>query len=115
MLLAGVLMPSGGNRRTAIADEVARPNVTPAKPNRAVQLRDRLITGLKARLKSEVAFVDRVVALVQTRRLPQRLVDQTYLWARKRAGATRDGRTRRPILYFQGALTLRARRIGVAL
>jgi hypothetical protein len=114
VLLAAVLSPSS-ERPCAIADEVVRPDIAPARPNRSTQFRDRLIAGLQARLKSEIEFIDRVVAAVQAGKLPQRLVDQTFFWARQRSGITRTGRTQRPIIYFQFALALRAQRIGVAL
>ena len=89
--------------------------LAPAKPQRPISLRDRLVVGLRARLKTEVAFVDLVVARVQSGDLPQRIVDQTFFWARSRAGALRNGRTRRPIIYFQPAMRARAKRLGVDL
>jgi hypothetical protein len=97
------------------ANEVQRVAVSPSKTRRPVSLRDRLVVGLQARLKSEVAFVEKVVQRVQTGQLPQRLVDQTFLWARDRAAASRGGRTRRPIIFFQPAMTARAKRLNVAL
>ena len=82
--------------------------------NRAVTA-DRLIAGLRARLKSEIEYIDRVVLAVQTGKLPQRMVDQTFFWARQRASVSRFGSTQRPIIYFQFAMTARAKRIGVEL
>ena len=72
------------------ADEVQKVDVTPAKPQRPVSLRDRLVVGLQARLKSEVAFVDAVVTNVQNGHLPQQQVDETFFWARQRAALARD-------------------------
>jgi hypothetical protein len=99
------------------AAEVATVAIEPAKAQRPISLRDRLIVGLEARLKSEVAFVDLVVLKVHTGKLPQRMVDETFFWARERAGVDprAQGRTRRPIIYFQPAMVARARRLKVTL
>jgi hypothetical protein len=99
----------------ATADEVEKIDVTPAKPSRPVTLRDRLLVGLEARLKSEVAFVDAVVAEVNSGHLPLRLVDETFFWARQRAAIVRNGHTDRPIVYFQPAMRARANLLHVSL
>jgi hypothetical protein len=96
-------------------DSVERVALTPGKVQRPISLRDRLVVGLQARLKSEVAFVELVVARVQTGDLPQRLVDETFFWARARGATLRSGRTRRPIIYFKPAMEARAKRLGVEL
>jgi hypothetical protein len=81
-----------------------------------ISLRDRLIVGLKAMSKSDLEFVDRVVAKVNSGQLPQRMVDETFFWARKRvAPISRGAKERRPIIYFRPVLTAQARRIGVEL
>jgi hypothetical protein len=100
---------------TGLAAEVGRPVLTPAKPHRPVNLRDRLVVGLDARLRSEIAFVDVVAARVRTGQLPQRIVDETFFWARERAAIIRNGRTRRPIIYFQPVMAARAERLKVDL
>jgi hypothetical protein len=99
------------------AAEVATVVIEPAKAQRPISLRDLLIVGLEARLKSEVAFVDLVVLKVHTGKLPQRMVDETFFWARQRAGVDPrgQGRLRRPIIYFQPAMVARARRLNVTL
>ncbi len=106
---------SGRIMQRAMAAEVEKIEVAPAKPNRPITLRDRLVIGLEARLKSEVAFVDAVVVEVQAGHLPQRLVDQTFFWARQRAALVRNGRSIRPIIYFQPAMRARANRLNVSL
>ena len=56
------------------------------------RLRDRLVVGLQARLKSEVAFCRRGGRRrFKPGNLPQRLVDETFFWARD---ARRVGRNR---------------------
>jgi len=106
---------SGRVVQRSIADEVQKIEVAPAKPNRAVSLRDRLVVGLQARLKSEVAFVDAVVVEVQAGHIPQQQVDQTFFWARQRAALVRDRRAYRPIVYFEPAMRIRANLLHVAL
>jgi hypothetical protein len=99
----------------APATAVERLAVTPGKAQRVISLRDRLVVGLQARLKSEISFVELVALRVRTGQLPQRLVDETFLWARRRAGSTRSGSARRPIIFFRPAMTARAKRLNVAL
>jgi hypothetical protein len=98
-----------------MADEVAKLDLTPAKPDQPISFHDRLITGLQARLKSEVSFVDAVVKEVQLGHIPQEQVDQTFFWARQRAAWARDGRPHRPIIYFQPAMRARANLLHVTL
>ncbi len=100
-----------GEVRAQAADELAPvPRQSGTAP-----LRDRLIYGLKARLPSEVAFVDLVVVRVRTGRLPERLVNETFFWAREHSSMGVNGRPERPIIYFQPALKLRAQKIGFPL
>jgi hypothetical protein len=90
-------------------------HVSPAKVDQPITLRDRLVVGLQARLKSEVAFCDLVATEVQLGHLPQGIVDETFFWARQRASAPRNGLKYRPIVFFQPGLKARAARIHVAL
>jgi hypothetical protein len=81
-----------------------------------ISLRDRLVVGLKAMSKSDLEYVDRVVASVNAGQLPLRMVDETFFWARKRVTPTiRGAKERRPIIYFRPVMTAQARRIGVEL
>ena len=114
-LLGIALSPAELLAVPATTNAVERPALVPAKPQRPISLRDRLVVGLQARLKSEVAFVEHVVAQVHLGNLPQRVVDETFFWARNRASTLRHGRTRRPIIYFQPAMMARAKRLGVEL
>jgi hypothetical protein len=95
--------------------ETQRVVVSPGRATQVVNLRDRLVVGLQARLKSEVAFVELVVAKVRTGKLPQHVVDETFFWARDRASINRNGISRRPIIFFQPAMKARAKRLRVAL
>jgi hypothetical protein len=102
-------------QRTMAADEVQKVDVASAKPGRPVTLRDRLVVGLQARLKSEVAFVDAVVTNVINGHIPQQKVDETFFWARQRVALARDGRDHRPIIYFMPAMRARAKLLNVTL
>ncbi len=99
----------------ACAADIQRVAVAPARGRQSVSLRDRLVVGLQARLTSEVEFVELVALRVQTGELPQRLVDETFFWARRRAAVGRNGKVRRPIIFFRPAMALRAKRLGVDL
>lgn len=70
-------------------------------------LKEQLSTGLLARTPDEQAFVDEVVALVNSHVLPLDLVQSTFLWARKKRPY--------PMPYFERALVIRAQAIGIAI
>lgn len=70
-----------------------------------VDLKVRLEKGLRARLPSEFAFIAKVVSLVNEGELPLKLVDRTFLWARKKP--------KNRVQYFKRALRILAARIGV--
>jgi hypothetical protein len=117
LMFAAMLLPDRTDQQSAAAAQTQSPqlSVSPAAPSRPVSLRDRLIVGLKALRPVEVAYVENVVTKVQIGQLPQRLVDETFFWARERADNGPRGQQRRPIIYFQPAMTARALRAGVVL
>ncbi len=115
LLGIALLVPDRRGGEASAATEVQRVAVAPVRPQQKVSLRDRLVVGLQARLNSEVDFVEDVALRVQAGELPQRIVDETFFWARERGAVPRRGRTRRPILFFQPAMRARAERIGVEL
>ena len=73
-----------------------------------ISLEDQLKTGLKARRPEETDFIEEVARLVNTGRLPRKLVDSTYMWALRR-------RTNYPFPAFERALRLQADQLGVDL
>lgn len=75
---------------------------------RVASLKDQLNAGLKTRRDVEKQFVDKVVKLVQTGKLPVKLVVETMQYARQKP-------TKHPFQYFQRALALRAARLNVAI
>jgi hypothetical protein len=73
-----------------------------------ISLEDQLKTGLKARRPEETEFLEDVARLVDTGKLPRKLVDSTFMWALRRGQAY-------PFPAFERALRLQADRLGVDL
>jgi hypothetical protein len=115
VLLTSTIFGFAALVRHVCAAETQRVAVTPGRGQQVISLRDRLVVGLQARLKSEVEFVEQVVAKVRTGKLPQHVVDETFFWARDRASISRNGSRRRPIIFFQPAMTMRAKKLRVDL
>lgn len=68
-------------------------------------LKQQLQAGLLARTPHEQAFVDEVVAMVDSGDLPLSLVQSTFLWARRHRPY--------PMQYFERALRVRAHDLGI--
>ena len=77
---------------------------------RAADLRDRLISGLKIRTTSERKFIEQVLQRVESNEIPQKLVDSAFLWVRSNK-ANHDY----PFFYFERVLRIRGKRAGVAI
>ena len=88
-------------------------NLPAQNQGRQLNLHDQLVYGLKAFTKSDFAFIDSVVLQVRKGKLPERLVNGTFLWSRERAARKSRTRELRPMVYFRPALTMQAKRIGV--
>lgn len=71
-------------------------------------LEDRLKNGLRVTAPRDVKFVEAVARQVRDGRLPEKLVDSTYLWA------VRRGR-KYPFPAFEHVLRLQADKLGVPL
>jgi hypothetical protein len=84
-------------------------NATAAEPvtpgSGAISLEQMLIKGLKCRRPIEFQYVRTVVNMVDDGQLPESLVRSTFFWAWQKY--------RRPLQYFQEALTIRAARLGI--
>jgi hypothetical protein len=96
--------------------------ITPIVPSdagnlqgRQVSLFDQLRVGLKAKTKADIAFLQLVVDRVEQGKLPRKMVDATFLWARNRYKTHPTNHRLRPIVYFQPALVAQAKKIGVVL
>jgi hypothetical protein len=71
-------------------------------------LKQTLEQILRARRQEEFDFIARVVDLVDAGTLPREMVESTMLWVRKK-------NPKRPFPYFEQALRVRAKEIGVEL
>lgn len=88
---------------------------TSTSQGRRIDLRDQLVSGLRAFTPADRAFIDKVVTAVGQGKLPRRVVDGTFFWARDRAARRSSMRRLRPMVYFRPALAARAKRFGVIL
>ena len=69
-------------------------------------LKEQLKSKLRPRTPAEMAFVDRVVKMVEQDQLPLRTVHVTFNWARKKRRFYR-------FPYFQRALIIEAAKLGI--
>lgn len=90
-------------------------SATITRPGRQVSLHDQLRVGLKATTKADLEFINLVVLRVNQGKLPRKVVDATFLWARNRYKTRPSNHRLRPIVYFQPALERQAKKIGVVL
>jgi hypothetical protein len=74
----------------------------------AASLAERLKTGLRVKAPRDVAFVETIAERVQEGRLPEKLVDSTFLWAVRRG-------KKYPFPAFEHVIRLQADRLGVPL
>lgn len=113
LCLATVALVGGVfQNRQALAQQTVSP-VT--NQGRRISLRDQLVSGLRAFTKADLRFIDSVVQAVEQGKLPRRIVDGTFLWARDRAARHSHRRRLRPMVYFRPAMVARAARLKVAL
>jgi hypothetical protein len=70
-----------------------------------LDLKKQLELGLRARRDVEFEYIENVVKLVEKGTLPRKLVDSTFLWARRKSS--------RQLQYFQFALRVRAKKLGI--
>lgn len=68
----------------------------------------QLETGLKARRPSDFMFIATIIAKIEAGELPQRLVNETFDYARGKS-------SHYPFIYFQFAIRKRAEKLGVTL
>jgi len=71
-----------------------------------VELRDQLQYGLRAAFPEQKAFVDEVVAKVDSGELSRAMVNVVFVWSRKR-------NPRIPFPYFEAVMRLLAEKRGV--
>ncbi|HIA20557.1 MAG TPA: hypothetical protein EYN03_00055 [Planctomycetes bacterium] len=73
-------------------------------------LKDQLEKGLKARLPADFSFISKVVMLVENDKLPLKTVKAVFQWARDRGA-----KNNYPFPYFQRALKIRAKKLGIVI
>jgi hypothetical protein len=117
-LLAGAAGLAAGSALWAQTPPTPTPVQASSEGDRAgrqVSLFDQLRVGLKAKTKEDIAFLQLVVLRVNEGKLPRRMVDATFLWARNRYKGRPANHRLRPIVYFKPALSIQAKKVGVAL
>jgi hypothetical protein len=72
-----------------------------------IDLKTQLEKGLRARRPVEFAYIDEIIALVESGQLDEQLVTTTFVWARKQPT--------RQLQYFQFALQARAKNLKIKL
>lgn len=74
----------------------------------SLTFKTQLEKGLKARRPSDFTFISTVVSAVDNGTIPQKMVNETFDFARSKS-------TKYPFIYFQFAIRKRAEKIGVTL
>lgn len=69
-------------------------------------LKEQLEKGLRATRPEQIEFIDKIVSLVAKEKLPRRIVNASFSWARKR-------RPSYPFPFFEQALRILAAREGI--
>jgi hypothetical protein len=87
---------------------VGRAETPAADRGDMASLADRLKNGLRVKAPRDVRFIEAVADRVREGRLPEKLVDSTYLWAIRR------GR-KYPFPAFEHVIRLQADKLGVSL
>lgn len=98
-LLVAALLAVGGLPAPAL--------LSPLQAAETADLKTRLEKDLEARLPSEFAFINLVLARVEQDVLPRSLVNKAYLWARRKP--------RFKMQYFERAMRVLAKREGIDL
>jgi hypothetical protein len=95
---------------TAPSFAVAPAHASPAAETtqQIENLKQTLEQVLRARRQEEFDFIAKVVGLVDDGTLPRSMVESTLFWVRKK-------NPKRPFQYFEQALRVRAKAIGVEL
>jgi len=94
------------------ADEAGLTPISEGNPLavEVADLKEQLENGLKARLPADFAFISKVVTLVEQDKLPLNMVKAVFQWSRKKGAANNY-----PFPYFQRALKIRAKKLGIVI
>jgi hypothetical protein len=112
LIAAATLLSGGMLLQVAFAQSGATSTGATGKTPRiapeGISLKQALEKGLKARRPSEFAYIELVVKKVEEGKLPQSMVERSFLWARRKNSAI-------PMPYFERSLQIMAKKIGVNL
>ena len=110
LVLAGISLLNMG--LTAAADGPGFHRAATSNPVavEVADLKDQLEKGLKARLPMDFAFISKVVMLVENDKLPLKTVKAVFQWARDKGA-----KNNYPFPYFQRALKIRAKKLGIVI
>jgi len=109
-ILAGTGLVNLADASAAEPVEVADVSVSNPLAAEVADLKEQLENGLKARLPADFAFISKVVTLVEQDKLPISVVKAVFQWARKKGAANNY-----PFPYFQRALKIRAKKLGIVI
>jgi hypothetical protein len=84
------------------------PGVDPRVAPGGISLKQALEKGLQARRPSEFKFIQLVIKKVEQGKLPVKMVERTFLWARRQQQEF-------PMPYFEKAMQIQAKKLGVDL
>ncbi|MCE9632337.1 MAG: hypothetical protein K8S94_16710 [Planctomycetia bacterium] len=87
---------------------IVRAEAPETVPGGVAGLEDRLKSGLRVQAPRDVKFIQTVTARVREGRLPEKLVDSTYLWAVSRG-------KKYPFPAFEHVIRLQAEKLAVPL
>lgn len=93
---------------TNIAKLRAEPTTLGKGVSPSLTFKQQLEKGLKARRPSDFTFIETVVANIDSGALPQKTVNETFLYARSKSSTY-------PFIYFQFTIRKRAAKLGVTL
>lgn len=110
LILAGMSVPNGWLSVTADGPGARLATASNPLAVEVAGLKDQLEKGLKARLPADFGFISRVVMLVDNEKLPLKLVKAVFQWAREKGA-----RSNYPFPYFERALKIRAKKLGIVI
>jgi len=97
---------------TVVADDADLGQIVSSNPLavEVADLKEQLENGLKARLPADFAFISKVVMLVEDNKIPLKTVKAVFQWARNKGA-----KNNYPFPYFQRALKIRAKKLGIVI
>ena len=110
VILTGSTLPNGWFSDASAGFRVSPVAASNPLAVEVADLKDQLEKGLKARLPADFAFISKVVILVENDQLPVNLVKAVFQWARDKGV-----KNNYPFPYFERALKIRAKKLGIVI